>query len=402
MTTDIKQLKTAIVYDKVSAAYGGAEQVLIALNQLFPKAPLFTSVYKQKQAKWAKIYPRVITSFLQKLPGASSHYRWYLPLMPLAFESLDLSEYDLIISVTSGEAKGIITKPDQLHLCYLLTPPRYLYSHQREYLNSRKILSLPGIKNLVKLFLKYLRWWDQVASYRPDLIIPISHLVAERAEKYYSRQTAPVIYPPIDIPFSKISKAKKLNQKLAEFNLPQKYLLVVSRLVAYKEIDLAIAACLATKQNLVIVGTGPELKRLKTLTRNLLGEFHDQASKIIFLKNQPQAIVNYLYQRAEGLLMPAKEDFGITALQANYFKTPVILHYQSGAAELIKDPEHGIHIDAATLPEITKAILQLKQTKFDKKKLKALTQTYTTSKFLYNVESVILNHQKTKQRQHDQ
>lgn len=391
-------MKTAIVYDKVTTHYGGAEQVLQALHKVFPKAPLFTSVYGQKQAKWARIFHQVNPSFLQKWPFSISHYRWYLPLMPLAFESLDLSSYDLIISVTSGEAKGIITQPDQFHLCYLLTPARYLYSHQKQYLQSRKILGLPVIKQLVQLFFKYLKWWDQAAVNRPDLIIPISQLVGSRVGKYYHTKPGPVIYPPIDVPFLSDNK-QKAHVKLKQFNLPKNFLLIVSRLVAYKEIDLAIEACLATGKNLVIVGNGPELRRLKKLAFNLALESHPKLSRIIFLGQQPQTIVNQLYQRAQALLMPAKEDFGITALQACYWGTPTILHQASGAAEMIKDQVHGLHLRQATLPELIKSINLLSQTEFHPDELRKMTQTYTTDQFLYNLEGVIKNHASINQGQ---
>ncbi|MBD3250588.1 MAG: glycosyltransferase [Candidatus Pacebacteria bacterium] len=385
------RIKTAIVYDKAATTFGGAEQVLLALHQRFPKAPLLTSVYQPKKAVWAKAFPQIFTSFLQKIPFASSAYRWFLPLMPLAFESLDLSEYDLIISVTSGEAKGIITKPDQFHLCYLLTPPRYLYSHRAEYLESKKLLSLPGFKWLTSKLLNYLVWWDQAAIHRPDLIIPISQLVAQRVKNYYKIEPGPVVYPPVDVAFSQT--ATRAYKDLSKFDrlpsLPTNYFLVVSRLVAYKQIELAIQACLALGQNLIIVGQGPEMVELKVMTTKLQAEPTSQSAQIVFLGNQPQEVVNHLYQGAEALLMPAKEDFGITALQANYFGTPAVLHQQSGAAEIIKDQQHAVLLKETNLSYLIRAIEQIKSTRFNSKQLKTNAQDYTTNKFLDKLESII-------------
>src|SRR3989304_9837143 len=138
----------ALVYDRVNTPYGGAENVLLALHQAFPTAPLFTALYSPKHAPWAAVFPAVRASFLNRLPFLRTAHRWLAWLMPLAFESLDFSDYDLIISITSAEAKGILTKPDQLHLCYLLTPPRYLYQSKKHSLNSHWLLRLPLIHQL--------------------------------------------------------------------------------------------------------------------------------------------------------------------------------------------------------------------------------------------------------------
>src|SRR5258708_2622600 len=165
--------KVALVYDRVNTHYGGAENVLLALHQIYPSAPLYTSVYNPQTATWAKVFD-VRTSFLQKFPFAKKFHRLYVALMPLAFESFDLSEFDIVISISSAEAKGVLTKPNQLHVCYLLTPTRYLWSHAEEY--QKDWLTGP----IRALIFNYLRWWDQSAALRPDIFIPISQLVAER------------------------------------------------------------------------------------------------------------------------------------------------------------------------------------------------------------------------------
>jgi hypothetical protein len=189
----------ALVYDRANISYGGAEQVLLAIQKLYPDITLFSSVYDSQKAKWTKHFKTIQTSFLQKIPFTSAWHRYLAALMPLAFENLDLSKYDVVISVTSAEAKGIITRRDQLHLCYLLSPPRYLYHYQAEYLRQNRFLQLPIIEYFAKKALAYLKKWDQIAIYRPDIVIPIAKIVEARAKKYYPQlQLAKVIYPPID------------------------------------------------------------------------------------------------------------------------------------------------------------------------------------------------------------
>ena len=201
--------KIALVYDHVNTPYGGAEKVLLALNKAFPNAPLFTSVYHPR-AKWAKVF-KIKTSFLQKIPFANSLHRFFAPLMPLAFESLNFSEYDIIISVTSATAKGIITKPNQIHICYMLTPTRYLHSHRTHYEKTHWPFKIPIISFISRKIFDYLAWWDQIASNRPDLIIPISNLVKKRVKKYYHSLSHDVIYPPINLSKHKITNKMKPN-----------------------------------------------------------------------------------------------------------------------------------------------------------------------------------------------
>jgi len=160
-------MKVAIVYDRVNK-WGGAERVLLALHEMFPEAPLYTSVYDKEKAPWAKVFPKVITSFLQSVPFAKDHHDWFGWLMPLVFESFDFRQFDLVISVTSEFAKGIITLPKTKHICLCLTPTRYLWSGYNEYFKSWwfRLISAPG--------LWYLRIWDKIAAFRPDVIVAIS------------------------------------------------------------------------------------------------------------------------------------------------------------------------------------------------------------------------------------
>lgn len=183
-------MKVALVYDRVNK-WGGAERVLLALHELFPNAPLYTSVYHAQKAEWADVFD-IRTSFLQKFPKASSRHEVYALFMPFAFKNFSFDEYDLVISVTSDAAKGIVTKPKTKHICYCLTPTRYLWSGYDDYFSNPffKLLSLPAVH--------YLRQWDKGASKKPDYFIAISKEVQKRIKKYYGRDSK-VIYPPVTI-----------------------------------------------------------------------------------------------------------------------------------------------------------------------------------------------------------
>src|SRR3989344_2564884 len=253
-------MKVALVYDRVNK-FGGAERVLLALHELFPDAPLFTALYNKQTASWADVFA-VKPSFLNAVPFLRNRHEYIPFLMPFAFESFNFDGFDVVISVTSAEAKGIITKPETLHICYCLTPTRYLWSHRQEYFGS-------GFFSIVtKPIVKALQRWDRVAATRPDRYIAISSEVARRIKQYY-RQEATVIYPPADSDFFKPS-AKKQRED---------FYLVVSRLVAYKRVDLAIQTCNKLKRQLIIVGSGSEegqLKRSAGPTISFVGALTDK------------------------------------------------------------------------------------------------------------------------------
>lgn len=381
----------ALVYDRINTPYGGAENVLLALHRAFPQAPLYTSIYEPKIAGWALQFPIIHTSFLNQLPVLRRFHRWLAWLMPLAFESFDLSTYDIIISVTSAEAKGILTKPNQFHLCYLLTPPRYLYQHQAHSLDSHWLLRLPVIRQVAQFFLAYLHHWDQTAIFRPDVIIPISQQVADRVRRFYPGvKPAPVIYPPINMPIDSSSTQEPVN-------LPKEYFLVVSRLVSYKRVELALQACLQLGKNLVIVGQGPEKNKLKKLAKPGLA-----SGQITFIEAVSRPQLATLYANCQAVLMPGEEDFGIVALEANSFGKPVIINAQSGAAELIQPGIHGLHLKKETQPAMTKALQQFEQTVFSPSKIAQNPLQYAADHFVRAFAQTTQTLWKTHQKQnHD-
>lgn len=321
--------------------------MLQALHQIWSEAPVYTSVYDPESTPWTRDWD-IRTSFLQKFPWARRNHESLGWLMPAAFESLDLSEFDVVISVTSEAAKGVITSPKQLHICYLLTPTRYLWSHTQKYL----ILLSRVLRPAAFVAQTLLRQWDFLAAQRPDHIIAVSKLVQARCQKYYRRE-ASVLYPPLTLEVSAVSKVPQVQFKRPGLASPQGqafqnsgYFLVVSRLVSYKRIDLAIEACKKTGDQLIVIGEGRDKKRLERLA----------GQQVKFLENvSDEELVDY-YQNARAVLMPQEEDFGLVALEAQACGTPVVTYRNSGAAEIVIDGKTGAFFDHQTVDDLVKAM----------------------------------------------
>lgn len=345
-------MKVALAYDRVNK-WGGAERVLLALHELFPQAPLFTSVYSPERAQWAKVFT-VIPSFLQSFPSAKTTHELYATVMPLAFEQFNFDSYDLVISVTSEAAKGIITLPSTKHICYCLTPTRYLWSGYDDYFKNNlfKVLSQPAIS--------YLRRWEKVASKRPDTYIAISQEVKKRIKRYYD-QDADVIYPPVDLQDTKKSFRGSSRE----------YYLVVSRLVPYKRIELAIKACNRLKESLIIVGEGHDKKRLE----NIAG------STITFRSNlTDQELVEY-YKGCKALIFPGVEDFGIAVVEAQRFGKPVIAYKGGGVLETVIDGKTGIFFTPQKESALVRVLETFSEKKIDAEACKRQADKFTKEKF---------------------
>lgn len=341
-------MKVALVYDRVNK-WGGAERVVIALRKIFPDAPLFTSVYKQDKASWARKIP-VFNSFLQRIPFAAEHHEAFGFLMPIAFESFNFDEYDLVISVTSEAAKGIITKPSTFHLSIILTPTRYLWSGYMDYFSNDifRVLTYPIVA--------YLRMWDRIASRRPDKLIAISETVKSRIKKYYDLESE-IIYPPLMIKSIKLkaSSIKLKNQELRTNN-QKPYFLVVSRLVPYKRIDLAVKTATKLGIPLKVIGTGNELAKLKSFagpTVEFLGYIADSELK------------NY-YSNAKALIFPGVEDFGLTMVEAQAFGKPVIAYKAGGAQEIIIEGKTGIFFDKQNVASLSQVLKSFRSSRYNR------------------------------------
>ncbi len=321
-------MKIALVYDRVNK-FGGAERVLLTLHKIFPEAPLFTLVYDKKSTPWADGF-RVIPTFLNTISFLRNKHEWLSPLAPMAFESLDLRDYDVIISITSSDAKSVITNPRQLHICYCLTPTRYFWSGEEEYKTDKKFKLIP------KWLGKYFRTTDLLISKRPDKYIAISNEVKARIEKYYHRESS-VIYPSIDDKF--------YTKNLISADERKNYL-IVSRLVPYKKVDLAIRAFNQLNKSLIVVGTGSEMNKLKKLAGKTI--------KFIGTVNDAELIKFYRHSKA--VIFPQVEDYGLVPIEAQACGTPVIALEKGGAVETVIKNKTGVFFCEQTITSLIDAI----------------------------------------------
>lgn len=364
-------MKTALVYDRVNK-WGGAERVLLALHELFPDAPLYTSVYNSGTAPWAKVFPRIYTSFLQNWKLARMHHEWLAPLMPLVFESFDFSEYDVVISVTSEAAKGIITRPETLHICYCLTPTRYLWSGYDEYFKRAR-------RPLIQPVVSYLRKWDKIAAQRPDVMVAISKNVAERIKRYYGREVK-VIYPPVELQSTK-SQAPNFKQiQNAKFKiLNSGYFLVVSRLVPYKKVDLVVQVFNKLGLPLVVVGTGSEESSLRKKSK----------SNIKFVGQVSDDELARYYQGCKALIFPQEEDFGIVAVEVQAAGKPVIAYRAGGVLETVIEGKTGMFFDAQTPEALAGAIREFKPENFNPVDCAKNSTRFSKQKFLQEFATLV-------------
>ncbi|MEK9169634.1 MAG: glycosyltransferase [Patescibacteria group bacterium] len=343
--------KIAIVYDWIDK-WGGVERVLLNLHEMFPEAVFYTSYFDKAKAEWAKDL-KIKTSFLQNFPNFIKKNRILSFIFyPFAFESFDFSDYDLVISVTSSFAKSIITKPGTQHICYLLTPTRYLWSHRKEYLGHGLV------SYLARGYSEKIKKWDFVAAQRPDKIISISEMVRERCKKYYKRESE-VVYPGFETNYWQGIKSKILNSK-SQINskykiLNTKYFLVVSRLEPYKRVDLAIKIFNKLNKTLIIVGEGSQEDKLKQIA----------GKNITFLSKLSDVELGNFYSNAQALIMPQEEDFGYVSLEAQFFDCPVIAYKKGGALETVIENKTGIFFDLQTEQNLRKAIERFNKIKYN-------------------------------------
>lgn len=332
-------MKIALIHDYLNQ-YGGAERVLEVLCEIFPDAPIYTLLYDERMTGGVFRGREIHTSFLQKLPFARRHHRIFPLLMPLAVERFDLSYFDVVLSVSASFAKGIITKPHTKHINYCLTPTRFLWDDSHRYIDEFRY-PWP-IKKLVPFFISYLRIWDKEAALRVDRFVAISNFVKDRIRKYYNAD-ADVIYPPVE------------TGKFAISNSLSDYFLMVGRLVPYKRFDLAIRVFSAIKKPLVIVGDGPERKRLEKIA----------GPNIKFLGLVSDYRLPELYSHAQAIVFPQEEDFGIVPLEAMASGRPVIAYRGGGALETIIEGRTGIFFNDQTEITLAQAVGEYYQHRWD-------------------------------------
>lgn len=313
--TSLQQAKIAIVADWLTTD-GGAEKVVAAIHEIVPQAPIYTTLYDKERVPYFE-NATVHTSWLQKIPGARKHHQWFLPWMPTIFENMNLDEYDIVISSSHSCAKGIITKPTTMHLCYCHSPMRYAWDNAHEYIEEYSMN--PLLKWLGRRIIHRIRIWDRMAAERVDTYCTNAHFVAQRIKKYY-RKVADVIYPPVETKYFKPAQGEKT------------YYLAVGRLTPYKKFRLIVEAFNALNKPLIIVGTGVE-------ERDLRARAHKNIHFLGHVDNDELAV---LYAQARALIFPQTEDFGITPVEAMATGRPVIAYAAGGALETVIPGKTGI------------------------------------------------------------
>ena len=356
-------MKIALVHDHL-VQDGGAERVLAALQDLYPQAPTFVLFHDKERANPLFLDRDIRTSWLQKIPGAVEHYQWFLPFMPNAVESLDLSGYDVVISSSSSFAKGVVTGEHALHLCYCHTPTRYLWSDTHSYLADLK--RGPVVKAAVRSLLPRLRLWDKAAADRVDEFIANSRAVARRIEKYYRRRSQ-VIYPPVEL------------AKFSVSNKPGSYYLIGGRAAHYKRFDIAVDACSRIGIPLKVFGDGPALDDLRRRAKPC----------VQFVGTVTDKEKSELYRDCLAFINPQEEDFGITAVEAMASGRPVIAFAAGGALETVIPGVTGELIDEQNWETLGDRLLDLRPQNFDPLTIRRHAENFSTDKFQKNISELV-------------
>ncbi len=329
-----RNLKIAFVQDALPF-WGGAEKVLAAALEVFPQAEVYTLVYQEADFRGSIIARRPVhTSFIDRLPAARRHHRAFLPFMPFAIEHFDLRGYDILVSFSYAVAHGIIPLPGQLHISYMHTPLRYAWQNQEDGAGGRH----PHSNILLDAYLRFFRRWDVASSRRTDHFISVSHFIAQRVWQAYHRQSD-VLYPPVDV-----EGFRPL------FPRSDNYLLV-SRLVAHKQVDVAVQAFTRLGLPLLVAGAGPEEERLHRMA----------GPNVRFLGWQPQARLAELYSRARAFIHPGVEDFGIAMVEAQAAGCPVIALQAGAAPETIRQGETGLLFPGPSVEGLQSAVIRFEQ-----------------------------------------
>ncbi len=356
-------MKVALVHDYLNQ-YGGAERVLEAFTQIFPQAPIYTLLYDEEKTGYAFKNRKIRTSFLQKIPLLKSHHRPFLMLMPLAIEQFDLSDYDLVLSDSASYAKGVITSPKTVHLCYCHTPIRYAWDDSHKYIEE---FGYPGlVRKFIPFFMNYIRLWDEQAAQRVDKFIANSHFVAQRIKKYYHRE-AEVIPPPV-----KTSLFYLANQ-------PARYFLMVGRFLSYKRFDLAVEVFNQLGWPLKIVGDGPERKRLERRAK----------PNIEFVGLVSDKKLKDYYAHCQAFIFPQEEDFGITAVEAMAAGRPVIAYQAGGALEIVEEGITGLFFKEQTNDCLAETIRKFKSVDFNSQLIREKAMKFDQENFKERIRKVV-------------
>lgn len=358
-------MRVAIVHDYLAQA-GGAERVIEAMHELWPDAPVYTSIYDAKATLPSFAEMDVRTSFLQrfKVARTARTHKYMLPFFPTAFEHFDMSGYDVVISNTTSFAKGVITGPETCHICYCHTPPRFAWRYH-EYVSQGGFSA--RTQRVLPFMMHWLRNWDLSAAGRVDYFLSNSFNIARRVQKYYGR-TSEVLYPPVDTRRFHI-----------EPNPTSDYFLVVSRLVSYKKVDLAVEACSRLGVKLKVAGGGPDLERLKAMA----------GPTVEILGRVPDRQVETLFANCKAFLFPGEEDFGIAPLEAMACGRPVVAYRAGGAMETVVDGKTGVFFDQPTAQSLMDALRRLEDLPADPQAIRAHAERFDVLRFQERLKMLV-------------
>lgn len=352
-------MKTVIVHDLITTI-GGADGTLESIYTVFP-SPVYTLVADKKAIE--KSFFRdagIFTSFIQKMPWGLKKYRSYLPFYPIAIEQFDLREYDVILSSSFIVAKGLISNTEQLHICYMHNPIRPAWELYHQFLSHQG--NANGLKGFfTRIIFHYLRLWDVTTANRVDSFIANSKFTAKRIKKIYGKESV-VIYPPVNVDGFPLEKVK------------DNYYVTASRLVYHKRVDIIVDAFKAMPdKKLIVIGDGPELRKLKK---------HSSVN-ISFLGYQPQSILVQHLQKAKAFIFAANEDFGIAPIEAMACGTPVLAYKKGGSAETVVDMQTGLFFSHQTYADVCRCVETFESTTFtfDAAKISLYAQKFSKQRF---------------------
>ena len=379
----MKNIKIAVGHDDLTVPYAGGEKVFMAIAEAFPKADIFTSMITPEWA--SKIsnlnkdgtrseiatpasrdnvsYQRkIITTFMQSFPLKRKLQKPLFALYPLAFESLDLSDYNLVVSSSSRFAHGVITRPETKHICYMHSPGRMFWEPDFYFGPDSRL------KTILTPILSYLRLWDHTAAQRVDQLIANSKNVAGKIRSYYGRD-ATVVYPFVDL--ERFKPGVGSHESGVE-----KYYLVVTRLASWKRVDIAVAAANAVGAKLKVVGIGPDIKRLQKLA-----QVKGKKSDIEILGGEPDEKVTELFQNCVALIMTQEEDFGITSLEAQACGKPVIAYGRGGALETVVPGKTGEFFKEQTVDSLVEALKRFDPSKYRPEDCRKNAESFSKTRF---------------------
>jgi glycosyltransferase involved in cell wall biosynthesis len=358
--------RVALVHDWLTGMRGG-EKVLDAICELYPEAPLYSLIHVKGSVS-ERIERRPIrTSIAQRFPAAARYYRQYLPIFPMAVELFDLDGYDMVISTSHCAVKSVVRPGRAVHITYCHSPMRYAWDQFDAYFGPGQVGRVPH--RLLRPVMAGLARWDRATAGRVDRFVANSHYVAGRIRRYYNRGST-VVYPPVDTGFYRLPDDRR--QLRSGF-------LVVSALVPYKRLEIAIDACRRIGAPLAIVGTGPEQQKLQAAAD----------SDVSFMGWRSNEEIRELYQRSAALLLPGVEDFGMAPVEAQACGCPVVALKQGGASETVVHEQTGILVDELSGDAFAEALTRAGSLSFDPERLRAHARSFSRERFLADFQAVV-------------